>query len=122
MKFAPMIGLIIGIAAAAVAHAGTALNFNVTVDTLNRVASGAMAAARFSTDSSQFIDCAASNDIQGICTFRSADSVVGQCVTTSQPLINMIRSIDNESFVMISWDTNAVCTYIGVKKASFLKP
>lgn len=103
------------------ALAGFKTNANVTVDTSNRFASGALGSARSSGDSVQYIGCSVTDAVGQAyvtCTARNSAGTVASCSSTDYGKVTVASAINSDSFVFFRYDTSGVCTYLSVSTYS----
>ena len=115
------------LALANVASAGLKQTQPVSVDLVNRVASGALGAARNSPDNRQVIGCGVEYDAVNRknnvnCSATDAAGKTGQCATQQAELIQIALGINGDSVVQFFWDAKGSCTNIVVINSSMQDP
>jgi hypothetical protein len=119
-----LLALLLVIVCAGTALAGYRTSVPVTVDVYSRRASGTIADARASTDSTQFIGCAVygySTVAQGVCEAQNSKGVNVYCYTTDAPMITAISSV-RDGYLTFTWDANGKCTYVYTSNNSAYAP
>ena len=115
----------------ATAMAGKSQPAPVTIDLVNRVASGDMVAARFSSNEEELIGCGVRyyEDAGGAITYAfcqarldASETGLILCSTFNTELIEAIQSISAFSFVTFSWNEDNECTRIGNSSQSMYIP
>lgn len=113
----------IGLAAAsATALAGLKINTVVTVNTISRFASGALASARSSADVVQFIGCSVTDSAGAAfvtCSARSSTGAFAACTSTDVGKVSAASSISSDSFVSFRYDATGACTFLSVSTFSY---
>jgi hypothetical protein len=107
--------------------------FYVKIDRVNRDASGQIEAARQSPDKLAYIGCWVNaysagnplngNPIEGYC--RAHDATTQSevlCFSTEPQFITAISTINSDSIIEFTWDTNGRCSYLYVETASYVSP
>ncbi|NVJ27367.1 hypothetical protein HUW62_39745 [Myxococcus sp. AM011] len=94
---------------------------NVFINTQLRAAYASMGAARNSSDFTQYLVCqivATTSGISGTCEAQNTQGTLVACQTTNQYLLEVLKSINDTSFVGFSWDVNGECNQIYVGHGS----
>ncbi|WP_309891513.1 hypothetical protein [Archangium sp.] len=98
----------------------------VTVDLVNRKASGSLADARASADTLQYIGCrtdtSASANVSIYCAAQDAKGVKAQCYSSAQNFVQMMSSLRSDSILIFTWDANNTCTSMNVENWSSNSP
>lgn len=123
-KLAIAVFLVGGVARAGYKAASTA--DQVSVDTTNRVAQGALGQARNSTDSVQYIGCImytwTDAPTWGICSAKDAAGHTATCSVFDTSLLDRVQNIKGDSWIKFEWDTSATCTYLEIYNTSYMAP
>ena len=99
------------LAAAGTVVAGSKSLYPLSINYGSRYASGGLAETHNTADTTQYAECG-SNSNTGYCTLRDVAGTYTSCYTTDPALIEVIRSMSDESFFSIRWDAASVCTYV----------
>jgi hypothetical protein len=112
--------------------AGARKSVEVVVSRMPLYASGALGAARNSSDTFQYIGCMTMfpdepGEVLGMCWAADKLGKVGYCDTTDADKISAIRSIDESSFIEFSWSgspgsSSGPCLEIAVQHFSYYAP
>jgi hypothetical protein len=112
------------LAAAATAVAGTRNNVSSVVVGPG-YASGALATARASSDSTQYIECqrfASTTYRVATCYARDAGGKSAMCTSTSPTIIAEASAIKGDSYLEFEWDASGNCTVLRVIDSSQFAP
>lgn len=113
----------IGLAAtSATALAGLKINTTVTVNTVSRFASGALASARNSADAVQYIGCSVTDSAGAAfvtCSARSSAGAFAACTSSDVGKVSAASSINSDSYVFFRYDSTGACTYLSVSTFSY---
>lgn len=106
-----------GLVVAASAYAGIKGEYPVYVNATSRYIYGAISSTRNSADTTSYMYCttysyAGSTTPSAYCYARDAAGNYGGCSTTDAGLVDVVKSIESDSYLSISWDVNGACTYI----------
>jgi hypothetical protein len=107
------------------ANAGDRKDLPVVIDTVNRVAGGALGSARNSFDGIQYIACVIHGgelDVIAQCSARNAAGVTRLCNTGNTFLISVIEALPSDGYVSFSWNTDSQCTGVHVFNVSSNAP
>lgn len=99
------------LAAAGTVTAGAPSLYPLSINYAARYANGGLAETHNTPDFVQYAECG-SNSNTGYCAMRDASGTYTSCYTTDPALIEVIRSMSDESFFSISWSAAGVCTYV----------
>ncbi len=98
----------------------------VTVDLVNRKASGSLADARASADTLQYIGCrtdaSSSGSLSIYCAAQDAKGVKASCYSSAQHFVQMMSSLRSDSILIFTWDANNACTSMNVENWSSNSP
>jgi hypothetical protein len=108
-------------------------NRTVIVNQTTRYAEGQLAGARASSDGTQYIGCNtwARDDLpgqdggasrHGVCYVSDARGVSAVCVTSEPALLDVIASIQGDSWINFTWNANNACINIESRQASSQEP
>lgn len=110
----------------AAAFAGFKSGWEVSIDTVNRNASGTLGNVRNSADNTQHIGCSVSLTSSGLssmfCSARNAAGTIVSCSSNLASFVALVQSIKQDSQVYFSWDTSGTCTYLYVAEYSYNAP
>jgi hypothetical protein len=95
----------------------------VGVDTTNRMAWGSMATARTSANAVEYIQCevyglAGAASASVACIARNASGVQGYCSSTDPVMLDVIRAINDNSYLQFNWDASNRCTNLYLYNSS----
>ena len=102
--------------------------YEVSVNTAQRQASGALGHARNSSDSNQYIGCStlasSVGPTSGFCYASDAKNVYVGCAIPGawSALIAQAQSIPSDGFISFTWDAGGNCTSIMSQTTSYLAP
>lgn len=91
------------------AQAGSRRVLQVVIDDTARSASGALGAARQSTDSAQFISCYNEAGPLAVCVARNSAGLQRACTTTDPRHVATIRALRSDSHIFFAWRENGQC-------------
>ena len=99
----------------------------VTVDLVNRKASGSLADARASADTLQYIGCrtdasSSTANLSIYCAAQDAKGVKASCYSSAQNFVQMMSSLRSDSILIFTWDANNTCTSLNVENWSSNSP
>lgn len=99
----------------------------VTVDLVNRKASGSLADARASADTLQYIGCrtdasSSTGNLSIYCAAQDANRVKAECYTTAPSFVQALAAIQSDSILVFTWDANGTCTSLNVENWSSNSP
>lgn len=100
-------GLVLGTATLAIAGQRGPFGFGPFTSYTN----GAFGDVRNSADPNSAAMCG-SNDGVGFCAFYDQSGRYYSCYTTSPGQIDVIRSMNGDSFFSVAWDASGHCTYV----------
>jgi hypothetical protein len=116
-----LLGALVG-----VAHAGKKTTVVVQVITGTRTALGSLGSARNSADGVQMIGCAVSANAGSAptlsCSATDSAGTVGSCVSSDQNLVQVLSSLQGDSWLKFTWDASGNCTFIQVQNNSTYAP
>lgn len=109
------------------AHAGSKVNFYVTIDSVGRTAYGAQGSARNTADTVQRIYCrtfasTGGESVSCFATNNASPAVYVSCSTTNLTLVRSAQSVSDDAYIYFAWNANGQCTAIDVLKGSHLPP
>lgn len=110
------------IASSGAAFAGSRGQVQVFLDKPGRYAEGTLVDARGSSDSVQRIGCFVYTGNSGGCIATDSSGKTGSCFSSDPDMIQAMRSLNAESYLLIVWDVNNVCTSVIVEKSSTYRP
>lgn len=119
MKAGLMIALIASVGAALAGARGRA---EVYIDPRSRQADGNLVDARGSSDSIQRIGCFTYSFNRGVCLAVDSAGNSGSCYSINPDMIQIMRSLNSDSYVFFEWNESNVCTMIYVDKSSVHRP
>ncbi|RKG83187.1 hypothetical protein D7W79_00665 [Corallococcus exercitus] len=102
--------------------AGAKSSQPIYVDNVNRAFSGSMGSVRNSSDTTQSLYCSSSSAGYGSCIATNASGVSVSCLTTNANLLAVIRSVNSDSYVQVTYDSTGNCTSILVGTGSNHEP
>lgn len=117
-----------GMAAAALIGTSAWAGFKsaTEVNVSGNSAYGSLASARNSADGVQYIGCHLYTYNTGsasvACYATSASGVQGSCSSTNALIVDAVRSMNGDSYILFRWDTAGACTYLVVSNASQYAP
>jgi len=125
-KLAIVATLAAALAAQSAAYAGYSYPYVVSVynSSGGGSASGAIRAARYSSDSTQYIGCTMATDAVSSayvsCFARSSSSAYLYCYTNtpSTAALNALSSVNDTSYVYFQVDSTGKCTYLSITNES----
>lgn len=103
-------------------HAGKKTTQAVTVDTAQRYASGSLASARATADTTQYIGCLILSSGTTSCQARNAAGTAASCSTTDAGFRAAAQSINGDSRLIFYWDGSGNCTSLAVENYSLWAP
>jgi len=119
-------GLAMALLFTAPASAGQRADDFVSINTIYRVASGALGSARNSSDGMQFIGCGvyayATSQAYVSCAAYDAKGRYASCVSTSPELVKAGQTIGSDSDITFSWDAAGSCAQLNVFNGSNTPP
>jgi len=107
------------------ANAGEKLDVQVTIDTVQRFASGSIGSARNSFDGTQAIGCilhASEFSVDAQCSARNAAGVVRLCNTGNPNHLAVIQAMQSDALITFMWNTDNQCTWVHVLNYSNMAP
>jgi hypothetical protein len=119
MKAGLMIALVASVGAAL---AGARARAEVYVDQRGRYADGNLVDARGSSDSLQRIGCLTYSSGRGFCVASDSTGNSAGCHSMDPGTLQVMRSLDSDSYLYFDWDENGVCTTVFVYKSSMYRP
>lgn len=130
MKMRSVFFIALAMLFASSAYAGFVQPAPVNVDTVNRIATGDMATARFADNEDEFIGCgmrfisdgAGGVIAWGFCQARQEGGESLTCFTQDAALIDAMKATSDYSYISFSWDEEEECTRIGFSTQSFYIP
>jgi len=111
LKLGVIAGLLALTAGTGAVIAGAKQYFPLSIDPVNRSASGGLAETHNTADTTSYAECGSSSTT-GYCTFRNPAGTFYSCFTTDPAQIAVIRSMSPDSTFYVAWDTAGVCTYV----------
>jgi hypothetical protein len=123
MKVIPLALLAATVAVSSVALAGLVASGTVVVNTSGKYAYGALSAARYSSDSKQYIGCFSSStggSTTAVCQAQDANSNYLSCQTTNSGMIQQIATLGVASEIQFGADSSGNCSYIDTWTYSYL--
>jgi hypothetical protein len=112
-------------AAAPRARAGEKEHLPITIDLVQRVATGQMADARRSADDQSAIEIAISAGAKGSTaqvTFTDAKGNVAMCQTSAEPMVRTLQTVPSDGALRVRWDDDDGCVSVEVWNASYNRP
>ncbi len=95
------------------ALAGYKVSRPVTINTVDRTASGSLGDARGSADTNAYIGCAINYVVGGTpvasCSARDAAGVIGSCSTSDPSLLKAALNLDDEGYLYLRWYPSGAC-------------
>ena len=111
--------------ATSAAMAGTKRSATVTIDNINRTATGSLSAVRATADSNQTIGCVIISEtttVSANCLARDAAGNTRNCVTSQANHLQAIATLQGDSQLIFSWNTQGACTRIAITNDSTFAP
>lgn len=105
-----------------VAEAGTKCAYPVSVDPVGRSASGALSSARNSADTLAYLSCTSYAWGYVSCVARNGAGTVSSCGTSDPVYVDMLQTLNSDSYVYFAWDAAGTCTSMIVENMSCLEP
>jgi hypothetical protein len=105
-----------------VAEAGAKCAYSVSVNPVGRYASGAMSSARNSADTLSYLACTAYAWGYAFCVARNSAGTVSSCGTSDPAYVNMLQTLNPDSYVYFAWDEAGTCTSLVIENVSCLEP
>jgi hypothetical protein len=100
------------------ASAGLKLSYPVNIG--SNYASAGLGSARNSTDGSQYVDVVATSDWVWF-AFIDSGGNYGGCTSMDPNVVMQARSVNQASYVDVSWDGSGTCTSVMVRNGSYFE-
>jgi hypothetical protein len=108
----------------AVAYAGYTHAYPPTIS--GSSAYGSVVSARGTADANAMVSCSTHNypagGAWGTCNVTTSTGVSASCFTSDPAVLTAMRSLDNQSYLQITWDGTGQCTEVFVATGSLYKP
>jgi hypothetical protein len=111
LKLGTIVALLALASGSGIVLAGAKSYAPLSINTVNRWASGGFSETHNTTDLTSYAECG-SNSTTGYCTFRDTAGTFYSCYTTDPAQITVIRSMSPDSLFNVVWDASGVCTYV----------
>ncbi|HEV7609823.1 MAG TPA: hypothetical protein VGO61_20985 [Steroidobacteraceae bacterium] len=108
-------------AIAASAFAGEQLAREVVFSTQKPWATGDLGYVRNTPDTVQYIGCQVAGTA-GVCMARNSAGVIHTCSTTDPGMMDAMRALNGDSFLVFAWNTDGTCKVVQVQNDSRLAP